>query len=427
MRILDRINIFKKREESTVETTETTETVDDTTNYITDGLLRALIKNTPITKEQALSLPIVSSAVDKISSIIAMLPIYLYKETVTEDGKKEIEQINNDHRVFLLNNETGDTLDSFQFKKALIQDYLLDKGGFAYIKKRHTKYISLHYVDAIHVGHRKNTDPINKDGQYLIMGKPYELHDFLVLLRNTKDGITGVGLIEEVSKAIETAYQNILFELNLVRKGGVKKGFLTAEKKLGETEMETLRRSWRRLYSDNSENVMVLNNGTKFQEASSTGVELQLNERKKTLNDEINAIFHIHEDYSLFIKEAILPIIKAFETALNRNFLLEDEKESLYFAFDTREITKGDIKARYEAYKVAHDTGFITNNEIRYLEDMDQIDGLDTISFNLAQVIYDTKTKQYYVPNTSSVFSTLDDAIKNTKGGEKANENTNQE
>ena len=63
-----------------------------------------------------------------------------------------------------------------------------------------------------------------------------------------------------------------------------------------------------------------------------------------------------------------MPIIKAFETALNRNFLLEEEKEHLYFAFDTREITKGDIKARYEAYKLAHDTGFITNNEIRYLK-----------------------------------------------------------
>ena len=259
------------------------------------------------------------------------------------------------------------------------------------------------------------------------MGRPYELYDFIALLRNTKDGITGIGVIEEVSKAIETAYQNILFELNIVKKGGVKKGFLTAEKKLGEAEMETLRNSWKRLYSDNSENVMVLNNGTKFQEASSTGVELQLNERKKTLNEEINTIFHIHDDYSLFIKEAIMPIIKAFETALNRNFLLEEEKEHLYFAFDTREITKGDIKARYEAYKLAHDTGFITNNEIRYFEDMDQIDGLDTISFNLAQVIYDTKTKQYYVPNTGSVFGTLDDAIKNTKGGEESNENTNQE
>ena len=172
---------------------------------------------------------------------------------------------------------------------------------------------------------------------------------------------------------------------------------------------------------------MVLNNGTKFQEASSTGVELQLNERKKTLNEEINAIFHIHDDYSLFIKEAVMPIIKAFETALNRNLLLEDEKDTLYFAFDTREITKGDIRARYEAYKIAHDTGFVTNNEIRYLEDMDQIDGLDTISFNLAQVIYDTKTKQYYVPNTGATLNTLDEAVKSTKtkGGDEEDENTN--
>ena len=412
-------DIFRKREESV--------TTEDITNNITDALLKALLTNTQITKEQALSLPIVSSAVDKISSVIAMLPIYLYKETENTDGKKQIEQINNDNRVDLLNDDTGDTLDSFQLKKIIIQDYLLDKGGFIYIKKTGKQFKSLHYIDPSYIGYRKNTDPIYKDGQYLILGRPYELYNFIVLLRNTKDGITGTGLIEEVAKAIETAYQNILFELNLVRKGGVKKGFLTAEKKLGDAEMEVLRNSWRRLYSDNSENVMVLNNGTKFQEASSTGVELQLNERKKTLNEEINAIFHIHEDYSLFIKEAVMPIIKAFETALNRNLLLEDEKETLYFAFDTREITKGDIRARYEAYKIAHDTGFVTNNEIRYLEDMDQIDGLDTISFNLAQVIYDTKTKQYYVPNTGATLNTLDEAVKNTKtkGGDVENENTN--
>ena len=106
MRLLEKLNIFKKREESTTETTE------NVSNYISDGLLRALINDTPITKEEALSLPIVSSAVDLISNIIAMLPIYLYKEDATDEGKKQIEQINNDNRVFLLNNETGDTLDS---------------------------------------------------------------------------------------------------------------------------------------------------------------------------------------------------------------------------------------------------------------------------------------------------------------------------
>jgi len=97
--LFDKLNIFKKRAESV------TGTVADTTSYISDGLLRALINNAPITKEQAMSLPIVSSAVDKISSVIAMLPIYLYKETIV-DGKKQIEQINDDNRVFLLNNDS---------------------------------------------------------------------------------------------------------------------------------------------------------------------------------------------------------------------------------------------------------------------------------------------------------------------------------
>ncbi len=98
-----------------------------------------------------------------------------------------------------------------------------------------------------------------------------------------------------------------------------------------------------------------------FKEASSTGVELQLNERKKTLNDEINAIFHIHEDYSLFIKRGYHANYKAFETALNKNFLLEDEKEIIIFLHLTQEkITKGDIKARYRGiqsgtrYRIYH-------------------------------------------------------------------------
>ena len=415
MGFLDR---FKKRID------ESTTTTDSIYMPVDDALLRAFLNSESISKEQAMSLPIVSSAVDKISNVIAMLPIYLYQEIICED-KKVIKKIESDTRIKLLNDDTGDTLDSFQFKKALIQDYLLDKGGFAFVNKKGNQVISLHYVEATQVSYFKNIDPIFKDGQYLVNGKRYELYNFIALLRETKDGITGKGLIEEVSKAVETAFSNMIFELNLVKKGGVKKGFITSDKKLGKEELDLLKKAWKNLYSSGEENVMILNNGLNFQDAGSTGVELQLNERKKTLNEEINNIFHISDDWDKYIKDAIIPIITALETALNKTLLLENEKESYYFAFDTREITKGNIKERYEAYKIAKDTGFMTNNEFRYLEDLEQIDGLDTISFSLANVIYDIKTKQYYVPNTGATFNTLDEVIKsNSKGGDE-NENTN--
>ena len=87
---------------------------------------------------------------------------------------------------------------------------------------------------------------------------------------------------------------------------------------------------------------------------------MQINESKKTLQDEINSIFHIEEDYAITFKKAISPILTAFETALNRDFLLEKEKSTYYWAFDTREITKQSPKERYEAYKLAAECGFMT-------------------------------------------------------------------
>ena len=409
---------FKKRSIEKEETTTENEIVGDT-------LLTALLNGEKISREKALELPVVESSVDIISNTIAMLPVYLYKETINEN-KKQITKVENDNRIKLLNDDTNDTLDSFQFKKILVQDYLLDKGGFAFINKKGTNFKSLNYVEPAQISYMKNFDPIFKDGTYLVNGKIYELYNFIAILRDTKDGIVGHGLIEKVSRAIETAYTNMLFELNLVQKGGVKKGFINSDRKLAKDEMATLKNAWRKMYSTNDENVMVLNNGIKFQEAGSTGVELQLNERKLTLNDEIKQIFHISDnDFNKTIKEAIMPIIKAFETSLNKVLLLESEKENYYFAFDTKELTKGSIKERYEAYKIAKDTGFMTNNEFRYLEDMEQIEGLDTISFSLANVIYDIKTKQYYVPNTGATFNSLDEAIKSNSEGGDVNENTN--
>lgn len=43
------------------------------------------------------------------------------------------------------------------------------------------------------------------------------------LLRNTKDGASGKGLTEEISKALETAYSTLVYQLGLVQTGGNKK------------------------------------------------------------------------------------------------------------------------------------------------------------------------------------------------------------
>ena len=388
-------DIFKRREDQVVSKTD---------ELVNDVLLRAMLKGEKIDKEKALSLPAVSSAVDRICNTVAMIPIKLYKETFDKTtGKRRVEEVKTDVRTKLLNIEPGDTLDAFQMRKAWVQDYLLDKGGYLYIEKTKNKFKSLRYVDAENLTVNTNFDPIFKDAIYMVNGKTYETFNFLTILRSTKNGASGRSVISEVSTAIENAYQTLLYELGLVKTGGAKKGFITSQRRLGEKEIALLKQAWANLYSNKSDNAIVLNEGMDFKEGSSTTVELQLNERKKTLQEEIDNIFHNKANSDEFMKESIMPILSAIKTALNKDFLLENEKGSFYFEFDTREITRGNIKERYEAYKVASETGWISKNEIRYLEDYDSVDGLDVITLNLANVVFDTNTGKYYTPNTNAI------------------------
>lgn len=398
-------DFFKARNISVPETRE----VNLNEEIVDDVLLKALLNGETITREKVLTLPPVNGAVDLISNCVASMPVKLYK---VKQGR--VEEVEDDNRVKLLNGDTGDTLDAFQMKKAMVTDYLLGKGGYCFIRKNRNDVTGLFYVEDRYITIFKVYEPIYKHYTIFVGGydednnkKEYgtfQPYQFIKILRNTKDGASGVGITVELSKALETAYQTLLYQLGMVSTGGNKRGFLKSQRKLGQDEIDALKKAWANLYANSSENVVVLNNGLEFQEASNSAVETQLNESKKTLTDEINGLFHIYPDnFEQTFKEAIYPIVKAFETALNRDLLLEKEKKNHFFEFDVKEIVRVSLKERYEAYKLAKETGFMTLNEIRRRENMEYIEGLDVVNVGLGAVLYDTNKHVYYTPNTDTI------------------------
>ena len=397
-------DIFRKRD------TE----VDDKT--VDDVLLKAILNGEAIRREDALTLPAVSGAVDFISGTIASMPIKLYKYK-----KGKVEEVD-DPRVTMLNVDTGDTLDAYQMKKAMVEDYLLGKGGYCYIERYRNEVKALKYIPDDYISILRDPNPLDKHFTIFCYDAEYKPYQFIKLLRNTKDGASGIGLCNEVSKALETAYNMLKYQLMLVKSGGNKKGFIKSQRKLGQEEINLLKEAWKNLYANDQSNVVVLNNGLEFQEASNTSVEMQLNESKKTLQDEINSIFHISDDYYETFKTAIYPIVKAFETALNRDLLLEKEKGKYFFEFDVKEILKASIKERYEAYKIAKEIGLKTLNELRRDENLNDIDGLDVIDFGLGSVLYDTNTHTYYTPNTGDVMGGEATVTEDSSGNEDVTE-----
>lgn len=383
-----------------------------------DLLLQAGLNDDKVTREMALNIPTLSGCIELISNTVATLPINLYQEV---DGK--IIAVKDDIRLKLLNDDTGDTLDSFQLKKMMVQDYLLMGNGYAYINREKGTFKSLHYVKQENVSININSDPIFKGYDILVNGQTHRPFEFVKLLRNTRDGATGIGIVESNNKLLAVAYNSLDYENILAKTGGNKKGFIKAASKLTDEAIKMLKEQWRKMYSKNSENCVVLNNGLEFQESSSSPTELQMNENKVSNGNEICKILNVppsmitgdgkanESDYDKFVKIAILPILAAFSAALNRDFLLEKEKKSFYFAFDTKELLKGDMLKRFQAYEIALRNGFLGINDIRYDEDKEPISAFENvIKLGLQDVLYDTKTGEIYTPNT--------DKTSNLKGGE---------
>ncbi len=408
----------KKKEKRTEESTT-----------LEDLLLQTILKEDTVTKEMALNIPTLAGCLELVSNTIATLPIQLFKE---ENGK--VIQVLDDNRIKLLNDDTRDTLDGFQFKKALVYDYLLMGNGYAYINKERGKVKSLHYVKESDVSININADPIFKNYDILVGGQTYYPHNFIKILRNTKNGADGVGIVESNNKLLAATYNALIYENILSKTGGNKKGFIKSENKLSDEAIEQLKAQWKKMYSGNSENCIVLNKGLTFQESGSTSTEMQLNENKRANSIEICKIVNVppsmiegdgkanENDYEKYVKMAILPILRAILSALNRDLLLEKEKKSFYFAFDIKELLKGDIEKRFKAYEIGIKNGFLGVNEVRYEEDREPIEAFnDIIKLGLQDVLFNTKDNTIYTPNTDKTSK-----ISDLKGGEK-NENRDKE
>jgi HK97 family phage portal protein len=386
------MGIFKKRAEE-----------PDNSIQMTDALIEAFLQEDTVSRKMAMNVPTFAGCINTISNTVSSVPIYLYKRQ--EDGSSV--KVENDKRVDLINEDTGDTFTGSDLKKQIVKDYYTNKGGYIYInRKREIK--SLHYVDPDYITFQYSEDPIFKEYRIICNGKTYRPFDFVKILRTTQNGWKGTSIIAENATILSVAYNSLKFENTLVKKGGNKKGFLQAAHKLADDAITALKNGFRKLYSNDGENVIILNDGVQFKEASETSVEMQLNENKKSNAAEICKLFNMppaiinggatSSDRLAYVQDCIIPLLDAICKSLDRDLLLEKEKKDYFFAADTYELTKADIKTRYEAYANGYKNGFLQIDDIRKQENLASL-GLNFVKLGLQDVLYNPDNGMIFTPN----------------------------
>ena len=359
-------------------------------------------------KKSTLEIPTVSACINKIADTVSSLPVKLYQR---KDGT--VTEISDDFRIKLLNGETGDTMNTADIWKSAVEDYFVGKGAWIFINSDGLNVKSLHYVSNDFLSILSNSDPIFKAFNVLVNGRKYYDFQFIRLLRKTKNGWDNIPIQAENSAILSASYNSLKLENSMSANGGCKSGFLKAKTRLSREAIDEIKGNYASMYDNakqKDKKVVVLNDGIDFQEISATSAELQMNENKKANSVEICKLFgfphtvidgNASEDDNKKFTSAVIALLNQIETALDSSLLLESEKENgFYWAFDTKELTRGSIKERFEAYDIAVRNNILQIDEIRREEDFEPI-GFNFLKLGLGDVLYSPVTKTVFTPNTS--------------------------
>lgn len=342
-----------------------------------------------VTIEDALQIPIVNACVSRVSDVIASTDLRLYKKT--DKGREEVE---NDNRVKILNTKVDNGLiNSFELKKLIVRDYFLRGHCYFYVKRSGNKVEDIAYLDNVSIS--SNSDPFNKLFTIHAYDKTLRPHDTLRITRNTKDGMRGKSIIDETGLHFLLIIKTMERLLTDAKRGFLPKGMFKMEKNI--RDLDAVREDVRKMLSDKNSGYIFLNSSISYEPLEKKkDAENEAKANASELN-KIAAMFGVpvsiingganEEDKFNFINFTILPLLATIEASLNRDLLLEREQGKYYFAFDTKELLKGNLKERFEAYQIAIKNNIMSMDEVRDLENMPRLN-LGFYKFNIADAMY---------------------------------------
>ena len=360
-----------------------------------------------INEEQALTIPTVKASIELITNSISALPIYLYSENEIDGSiTKEL----NDSRTSILNHDANNFDTAQVIKKKIVQDYLLR--GKAYLYNKNGKLFHLPSAKVVEELYTEDQITVGKR-EFVYQGistVTLQEHQVIVIDSGTN------GLLVDSGVLFQTAVAHLDYQNSLMSNGAIPTGIVKAASRLTEVAITRLRASFDGLYkgSKNAGKTMLLEEGLDFTPLSLSPDKLGLHESNKNLISEIARVFNIPESmvnsaankYAsneqnsiLFLTSTLAPIVTAIESAFDKKFLSQVEKDlGYFFRFDTSEILRTTESEKISAVSKGLSDGLFSFNEARQKLDLPKVEK-DYFVLGLGQVLKDEKTGELTVLN----------------------------
>ena len=343
--------------------------------------------------DTALKISTAWACVTLLSETIASLPLVIYR--LRQDSGRERAR---NHPLYgLLHDQPNGFQTAAEFREMMTGHVLLRGNAYAQIVPGARGAVD--QLLPIHPDRVKVEKLPNGRFRYNIQQddntkRPYNQEDILHLKGPSKDGITGMSVIEYAVESMGMALAAERFGARFFRNDSRPGGALTSPGKLSKEAAQRLKSSWEAAHTGgNQHRVAVLEEGLTWQQIGISPDQAQFLQTREFQAEDICRWFRVPphmvgltskatswgsgiEQMSMgFVTYTLLPWLTRWTQTITRDLILAPRT---YFPeFIVEGLLRGDTNSRYSAYAIARQWGWMSVNEIRQKENMNAVDNGD--------------------------------------------------
>lgn len=338
-------------------------------------------------QKTALTLSAFYNGVDQLSNDIAKLPKYVLKK----DGEKRIRF--NDHPVnYLISQRPNNLMNAFDFWKIVRVSKILKGNAFVEIIRNaksgfpeelifrdHDDMEVLRYKDRLY---------------YRYKGRVVDSENMLHFKGFSFDGIIGIGVVRFAAMQIGVSLEAQKYNGNIYKDRGLTYGVIESDKPITSPNKQAISEGFTaKLNAKDVHKVPVLDEGLKYKPITITPAEALfletnrqgvieicrwLNIAPHKLKDLTNANYsNIYQQSIEHVQDSVMPGVVSDEQEINNKLFSKEEAGIVYTRFNISALLRGDLDMKQKFYTAMVYSGIYTRNEVRALEDMNPLDGLD--------------------------------------------------
>lgn len=356
-----------------------------------------------VTVDSVLQLATAWSCIKLIAETISTMPLGFF-ERVKGDGRQSAE----DHWAYeLLRHQPNADMTAVQFWKAVVTSMLL--WGNAYIEKARIggRIVALNFLLPSRISKRRLQSGAIEYKYRDFDGKERLIHesDIMNIPAFTLDGVNGLTPMSAGANVFGSATATDEASAKVFGSGMRAAGFLKVAATVNPDQREALRTRINQFTAggQNAGTVMVLENGTDYQNLTMNPDDSQMLESRQFAVEEICRWFMVppsmvghggavsnwgtgrEQIMTGFLTLTLLPWLRAIEQAVRKDLLTPAERRKYFAEFNFEGLLRADSAARAAFYATMTANGIYTRNEVRRLENLQPMAGGDelTVQSNL--------------------------------------------